>query len=67
MSVTWLWLGPLLAAPLVWAAPSAKAARALAVATAAFVLVCSLSLVFPFMSGEGVLRWLVPPDLLEPA
>lgn len=56
MSVTWLWLAPLLAAPLVWAAPSAKAARALAVATAAFVLVYSLSLVFPFMSGEGVLR-----------
>ncbi len=56
MSLTWLWLAPLLAAPLVWAAPSARAARLLACAVAAFVLVFSAALVFPFMSQEGVLR-----------
>lgn len=56
MSLTWLWLGPLLAAPLVWSAPSARAARLLACATAGVVLAYALALGFPFASEDGVLR-----------
>ncbi|MDE2293753.1 MAG: NADH-quinone oxidoreductase subunit M, partial [Elusimicrobia bacterium] len=56
MELTALWLLPALAAPLVWAAPSPKAARNLATFAAAAVLVYALWLIVPFSAQEGVLR-----------
>lgn len=56
MSLTWLWLAPLLAAPLVWAAPSRGAARLLAVGVAGAVLAYALALAIPFAAEDGVLR-----------
>ncbi|MBI3297403.1 MAG: NADH-quinone oxidoreductase subunit M [Elusimicrobia bacterium] len=51
-----LWIIPAGAAALTLAAPSARAARALALLTAAAVLAYSLTLIVPFRAQDGVLR-----------
>lgn len=56
MLLSGLWAVPMLAAPLVWAAPSRRAARLLALAASAAVLVYSIWLWVPFSSEEGIMR-----------
>ncbi|MBI4346597.1 MAG: NADH-quinone oxidoreductase subunit M [Elusimicrobia bacterium] len=55
-ALTGLWVAPAVAAALVWAAPSRRAARWLALASAAAVFVYSIGLLVPFAADSGALR-----------
>jgi len=54
--LTWLWLAPALAAPVVWALPSRRLSRWGALAASAGVLAYSLWLLSPYAAGEGLFR-----------